>query len=121
MAVETPSLARLPLVDPRLRIAPAVLALAIPAAVFIFNSFISLRERGFFDLSDLIAAGGFLLLAWMVWRRSRIAVFAGIVLAGIYLVSAVVNGPVEFVAYWLIAIAVLAESLRVVREPATAA
>lgn len=107
--------------DPRLRIAPAVLALGIPAAVFIFNSFISMRERGFFDLSDLIAAGGFLLLAWMVWRRARIAVFAGIVLAAVYLVSAVLNGPIQFVAYWLVAIALLAESLRVTREPAPAA
>lgn len=107
--------------DPRLRIAPAVIVLGIPAAAFIFNSFISMRERGFFDLSDLIAAGGFLLLAWMVWRRSRIAVFAGIILAAIYLVTAVATGPIQFVAYWLIAIAVLAESLRVIRGPAPAA
>lgn len=107
--------------DPRLRIAPAVIVLAVPAAAFVFNSFISMQERGFFDLSDLIAAGGFLLLAWMVWRRSRIGVFAGIILAGIYLVSAVVNGPIQFVAYWLVAIALLAESLRVIREPAPAA
>jgi hypothetical protein len=108
-------------VDPRLRIAPATLALAIPAAVFVFNSFISMRERGFFDLSDLIAATGFFVLAWMVWRGSRIAVYAGIILSLIYLVSAAVNGPVQFVAYWLIAIAALAESLRVVGRtvPAT--
>jgi hypothetical protein len=108
-------------VDPRLRIAPAILALGIPAAAFVFNSYISMRERGFFDLSDLIAAGGFSLLAYMVWRRSRIAVYAGIVLAGIYLVSVVVNGPIQFVAYWLVAIALLAESLRVIREPVPAA
>lgn len=107
--------------DPRLRIAPAILVLVIPAAAFIFNSFISQQERGFFDVSDLIAAGGFLLLAWMVWRRSRIGVFAGIVLAGIYLLSTVASGPIQFVAYWLLAIALLAESLRVIREPAAAA
>jgi hypothetical protein len=108
-------------VDPRLRIAPAVLALGIPAAVFVFNSYISMQERGFFDLSDLIAAGGFSLLAYMVWRRSRIAVFAGIVLAGIYLVSAVISGPIQFVAYWLVAIAALAESFRTIGRtlPAT--
>lgn len=107
--------------DPRLRIAPAVIALGIPAAAFVFNSFISMQERGFFDVSDLIAAAGFFVLAWMIWRGSRIAVYAGIVLAVIYLVSAVAGGPVQFVVYWLVAIAALAESLRVVGRtgPAT--
>ena len=107
--------------DHRLRIAPAVLALGIPAAVFVLNSFISMRERGFFDLSDLIAATGFFVLAWMVWRGSRIAVYAGIVLGAIYLISAVIGGPVQFVVYWLVAIAALAASLRVVGRtvPAT--
>lgn len=80
-----------------------------------------MRERGFFDPSDLIAAAGFFVLAWMVWRGSRIAVYAGIVLGLIYLVSAVIGGPVQFVVYWLVAIAALAESLRAVGRtvPAT--
>lgn len=114
-------LARLATLDPRLRIAPAVIVLGIPAAIFVFNSFISMRERGFFDLSDLIAAAGFFVLAWMIWQRSRIAVYAGIILGVIYLVSAVIGGPVQFAVYWLVAIAALAESLRVVGRtvPAT--
>lgn len=107
--------------DPRLRIVPAVTVLAIPAAVFVFNSFISMQERGFFDLSDLIAAVGFFVLAWMVWRGSRIAVFAGIILGVIYLISAVIGGPVQFAVYWLVAIAALAGTLRVIREPSPAA
>lgn len=106
--------------DPRLRIVPAVTVLAIPAAVFVFNSFISMQERGFFDLSDLIAAVGFFVLAWMVWRGSRIAVFAGIILGVIYLISAVIGGPVQFAVYWLVAIAALAGTLRVIREPSPA-
>jgi hypothetical protein len=108
-------------VDPRLRLAPATLALGIPAAIFVLNSFISMRERGFFDLSDLIAAAGFFVLAWMVWRGSRIAVYAGIILGVIYLVSAAVGGPIQFVAYWLVAIAALAESLRVIGRTVPAA
>ena len=79
-----------------------------------------MRERGFFDLSDLIAATGFFVLAWMVWRGSQIAVYAGILLGTIYLVSAALSGPIQFVAYWLVAIAALAESLRVVGRTAPA-
>ncbi|MGH2377510.1 MAG: hypothetical protein ACRDGT_03475 [Candidatus Limnocylindria bacterium] len=106
--------------DPRLRIAPAALALAIPAAAFAFNSFISMRERGFFDPVQLIVAAGFFVLALMVWRRYRIGVYAGIVFSAVYLASAVVGGPIQFAAYWVVAILVLAESLRARRGPAAA-
>jgi len=107
-------------VDPRLRIAPATLALGIPAAVFVFNSFISMQERGFFDAVELIVAAVFFVLALMVWRRYRIGVYAGIILSAVYLASVVVGGPVQFVAYWLIAIAALAESLREIGKPVPA-
>lgn len=100
------------------RNAPATVALAIPVLAFLFNSYISQQERGFFDLSDIVAAFGFGILAWMAWRGVRTALYAGLLLCGVYLISTVIGGPPQFVAYWFAAIAAIAWTAWYGRVPA---
>lgn len=90
----------------RLRLAAAVVALAIPAGVFALNVFISFRERGFVEPLDIPAAIVFAALGALVWRGSRIALLAGAALMVVYLVTAAAGGVMPFVGYWVVALLV---------------
>ena len=52
----------------QIRLIAASVALAVPAAVFALNAYISYRERGFFELWDVPAGLAFAILAVLVGR-----------------------------------------------------
>lgn len=107
----------------RLRLAAAVIALAIPAGVFALNAFISFRERGIVEPLDLAAAIAFAGLGAMAWRGSRLALLVGAALMVVYLVTAAAGGVIPFVAYWVVALILALQALpltRDVRKAATA-
>lgn len=95
----------------RLRLIAAAAALAIPAAVFALNAWISLQERGFVEPLDIPAALAFGVLGALVSRGSRIAVIAGAALMVVYLVTAAAGGVMQFVAYWVVALIAALQAL----------
>ena len=100
----------------QLRIIAASIALAVPAAVFTLNAFISLRERGFIEVLDVPAALAFAVLSILVGRGYRPALYAAIALVGIYLVTALAGGVLAFVAYWVATMVLVVLALPVIRD-----
>jgi hypothetical protein len=97
----------------QIRLIAATVALAVPAAVFALNAFISYRERGFVELFDVPAALAFAILSVMVGRGSRLALFAAIALIAVYLVTALAGGVVAFVSYWVATLVLALQALPV--------
>ena len=102
----------------QLRVAIAAVALLVPSVVFAFNAYISYRERGVVEPYDVPAAIAFLVAAILAWRRSMPALAGGAVLCAIYLASVVTSGPAVFMAYWIVALVLIAQALPLVRRPA---
>jgi len=103
----------------QLRIIAASIALAVPAAVFALNAFISLRERGFIELLDVPAALAFAILSILVGRAYRPALYAAIALVAVYLVTALAGGVLAFVAYWVATLVLVLLALPVIRDART--
>ncbi|MEO8632889.1 MAG: hypothetical protein ABI466_05980 [Chloroflexota bacterium] len=99
----------------RLRQIAASVVLAVPAAVFALNAFISYRERGFIELWDLPAALAFAILSILVGRGSRVALYAAVALVAVYLVTALAGGVVAFVAYWITTLVLALLALPIIR------
>ena len=102
----------------RLRLAIASVALAVPSVTFALNGYISYRERGIVEAYDIPAAIGFAVAAILAWRRSLAALVGGAILCAIYLASVVTSGPAVFMAYWIVALVLIAQALPLVRRPA---
>jgi len=102
----------------RLRLAAAVIALAIPAGVFALNAFVSLRERGIVEPLDLPAATAFAVLGALAWRGSRLALLGGAALMVVYLVTAAAGGVIPFVAYWVVALMLALQAVPLTRDVA---
>ncbi len=100
----------------QLRIIAASVALAVPAAVFALNAFISFRERGFIELLDVPAALAFAILSILVGRGYRLALYAAIALSAVYLVTALTGGVVAFVSYWVATLVLVVQALPVTRD-----
>ncbi|HEV8535438.1 MAG TPA: hypothetical protein VGR87_06925 [Candidatus Limnocylindria bacterium] len=98
-----------------IRLALAQAALLVPAVAFAANAFISYRERGFVEPYDVPAAVGFLLVAVLAWRRSLVALVGGIALCAIYLATVLTAGPAAFIAFWIVALALTAQALPLMR------
>jgi hypothetical protein len=98
----------------RIRLYAASVALAVPAAVFALNAFISYRERGFVELFDLPAAIAFAVLSVMVGRGSRLALYGAIALAAVHLVTALAGGVLPFVSYWIATLVLALQALPVI-------
>ena len=98
----------------QLRVIAASIALAVPAAVFALNAFISYRERGFIELLDVPAALAFAVLSILVGRGYRPALYAAIALVGIYLVTSLAGGVLPFVAYWIATLMLVVLALPVI-------
>lgn len=103
----------------RLRLIGAATALALPAALFALNAFISFRERGIVEPFDIPGAIAFATFAAMVLRGSRLALLCGSALAVVYLVTAAAGGVVAFVAYWTLALVVTLQALPLTGETRT--
>lgn len=101
--------------DP-IRLIAASVALAVPAAVFALNAFISFRERGFVELLDLPAALAFAILSLLVGRGYRLALYAAVALAAVYLVTALAGGVFAFVSYWVATVVLVLQALPVMRD-----
>ena len=101
----------------QLRVAIAALALAVPSVMFALNGYISFRERGIVEPYDIPGAIAFAIAAILAWRRSLAALVGGAVLCGIYLASVVTSGPAVFIAYWIVALVLIAQALALVRRP----
>jgi hypothetical protein len=99
----------------RIRLIAASVALAVPAAVFALNAYISYRERGFIELWDVPAALAFAILAVLVGRGSRLALYAAIALVAVYLVTALAGGVLAFVSYWVATLVLALQALPVTR------
>jgi len=99
----------------QLRLIAASVALAVPAAVFALNAFISLRERGFIELLDVPAALAFAVLSILVGRAYTPALYAAIALVGVYLVTALAGGVLAFVAYWVATLVLVLLALPIIR------
>jgi hypothetical protein len=95
----------------RLRLIAAAAALAIPAAVFALNAWISFQERGFVEPLDVPAALAFGTLGALASRGSRVALLAGAALMIVYLVTAAAGGVMPFVAYWVVALLAALQAL----------
>ncbi len=102
----------------QLRVAAASVALLVPSVVFAFNAYISYRERGVIEPYDIPAAIAFLLAAVFAWRRSVAALVGGAILCVIYLASVVTSGPAVFIAYWVVALVLIVQTLPLSRRPA---
>ena len=100
----------------QLRVAIAAVALLLPSVVFAFNAYISYRERGVVEPYDVPAAIAFVVAAILAWRRSMPALAGGAVLCAIYLASVVTSGPAVFIAYWIVALILIAQALALVRR-----
>jgi hypothetical protein len=101
----------------QLRIIAASVALAVPAAVFALNAFISYRERGFVELLDVPASLAFAILSILVGRGYRPALYAAIALVVVYLVTSLAGGVFAFVAYWVATLVLVVLALPVIRDP----
>lgn len=99
----------------QLRLIAASVALAVPTAVFALNAFISFRERGFVELLDLPAALAFAILSVLVGRGHRLALYAAVALAAVYLVTALAGGVFAFVSYWVATLVLVLQALPVTR------
>jgi hypothetical protein len=102
----------------QLRVAIASVALLVPSVVFAFNAYVSYRERGVVEPYDVPAAIAFLVAAILAWRRSLAAIVGGAVLCVIYLASVVTSGPAVFIAYWIVALILIVQTLPLLRRPA---
>lgn len=100
----------------RIRLIAASVALAVPAAVFALNAFISYRERGFIEVLDVPAALTFAILSILVGRGYRPALFAAIALVAVYLVTALAGGVLAFVAYWMATLVLVLLALPVIGD-----
>ena len=100
----------------RLRLIAASVALAVPAAVFALNAFISYRERGLVELLDLPAAIAFAVLSVLVGRAVRLALYGSIALVAVYLVTALAGGVLAFVSYWVATLVLVLQALPVIRD-----
>jgi hypothetical protein len=100
----------------QIRLVAASVALAVPAAVFVLNAFISFRERGFIEVLDVPAALAFAVLSILVGRGYWPALFAAIALVAVYLVTALVGGVLAFVAYWIATLVLVLLALPVIRS-----
>lgn len=98
----------------RLRLIAASAALAVPAAVFALDAFISFRERGFIELVDVPAALAFGVLSILVARGYRLALYAATTLVAVYLVTALAGGVLPFVAYWAATLALVLLALPII-------
>lgn len=98
----------------RVRRYAASVALAVPAAVFALNAYISYQERGFIELWDVPAAVAFAILAVLVGRGIRLALYAAIALVAVYLVTALAGGVVAFVSYWVATLVIALQALPVI-------
>ena len=103
----------------QIRLIAAAVALAVPAAVFALNAYISYRERGFIELWDVPAALAFAILAVLVARGSRPALYAAIALVAVYLVTALAGGVLPFVAYWVATLVLALLALPIIRAART--
>jgi hypothetical protein len=99
----------------QLRLIAAAVALAVPAAVFALNAYISYRERGFVELWDVPAAIAFAILSVLVGRGLRLALYGAIALVGVYLVTALAGGVLAFVCYWVATLVLALQALLVTR------
>ena len=97
----------------QIRLIAASVALAVPAAVFALNAFISYRERGFVELFDVPAAIAFAILSVLVGRGLRLALYGAIALVAVYLVTALAGGVVAFVSYWVATLVLALQALPV--------
>ena len=100
----------------QLRIIAASVALAVPAAVFALNAFISFRERGFIEPLHVPAALAFAVLSILVGRSYRLALYGAIALVAVYLVTALAGGVMEFVSYWVATLVLVLLALPVIRD-----
>ena len=100
----------------QIRLVAASVALAVPAAVFALNAIISYRERGFVELFDVPAAIAFAILAVLVGRGLRLALYGAIALVAVYLVTALAGGVVAFVSYWIAMLVLALQALPVTRD-----
>src|SRR5687767_3398475 len=98
----------------QIRLIAASVALAVPAAVFALNAFISFRERGFIELLDVPAALAFAILSILVGRGYRLALYAAVALVAVYLVTALAGGVIPFVAYWIATLVLVLLALPVI-------
>ena len=86
--------------------------------MFALNGYISFRERGIVEPYDIPAAIAFAVAAILAWRRSMAALIGGAALCAIYLASVVASGPAVFIAYWVVALILIAQALPLVRRAA---
>jgi hypothetical protein len=100
----------------QLRLIAASVALAVPAAVFALNAFISYRERGFIELLDVPAALAFAILSILVARGYRLALYAAIALVAVSLVTALTGGVFAFVAYWVATLVLVLLALPIIGD-----
>jgi len=100
----------------QVRLIAASVALAVPAAVFALNAFISFRERGFIELLDLPAALAFAILSVLVARGYRLALYGAIALSAVYLVTSLAGGVIQFVSYWIATLVLVLQALPVIRD-----
>ena len=100
----------------QLRLIAASIALAVPAAVFALNAFISYRERGFIEVLDVPAALAFAVLSILVGRGYRPALYAAIALVAVYLVTALAGGVLAFVAYWVATLVLVLLAVPIIRH-----
>jgi hypothetical protein len=97
-------------------VAIASVALLVPSVVFALNGYISYRERGMVEAYDIPAAIAFAVAAILAWRRSQAALIGGAALCAIYLASVVTSGPAVFIAYWIVALVLIAQALPLLRS-----
>jgi hypothetical protein len=102
----------------QLRVAIACVALLVPSVAFALNAYISYRERGLVEPYDVPAAIAFAVAAILAWRRSLAALVGGAALCAIYLASVVASGPAVFIAYWVVALVLIAQALPLLRGAA---
>jgi hypothetical protein len=102
----------------QLRVAIACVALLVPSVAFALNGYISYRERGLIEPYDIPAAIAFAVAAILAWRRSFAALIGGAALCAIYLASVVTSGPAVFIAYWIVALVLIAQALPLFRRAA---